>query len=425
MTDVKKKTLPSDIINVPFILIVVMMLLTALTELVSQTVLSLGILICCCLLLFYNKLHLAFPFMIFYNSFYGLVFGVSVFRLYTLLVLVDALIRMPKQMTVKSKYLPPFLVYTLYLLLLMIPAIELATTSVLFIEVLCGFIMVSSLTKDSKDELKSFFKVYAVVALISFFTGTLAENTIGDEYSYSRFMATFEDPNYMGFFFTVAIFALVTLKLFDKRIRFVMVVVLYAMIITTLSITAIVVNIALWLFYLIIMKKIKWWSLFVIVLVVAICVSVFNYGLENPDAPVLGAFSARVNEKLGDLERGDMGDFTTNRTDLATQHFDFYVDLPLVNQLFGGVPVNSRYIDPRIGTAAHNEYIDMLLNVGFLGAAVMLGYFIFNTVSYFKKYKKSGEDKYLFLVMGKAAWAFYAASLTIFLDPRFMLLFLI
>ena len=425
MTDVKKKTLPSDIINVPFILIVVMMLLTALTELVSQTVLSLGILICCCLLLFYNKLHLAFPFMIFYNSFYGLVFGVSVFRLYTILVLISALIHMTKKTTFKIKYLSPILVYTLYLIFVMIPAIEFNGSLSVFIEILCVVGTVSVLVNHSKSELEKFFRVYAIVCLISFFTGTLAGNSIGGEYNYSRFMATFEDPNYMGFFFTVAIFALVTLKLFDKRIRLVMVVVLYAMIITTLSITAIVVNIALWLFYLVVMKKLKLRSIFVIILVVIILVSLFNYGIENPNTPVLGDFSARIQEKLGDLESGNMGDFTTNRTDHAKEHFDYYIELPFFNLLFGGIPANTRYFDPHFSGVAHNEYIDMLLNVGFIGTMIMLGYFTFNIVSYFKKYKESRENKYLFLVMAKTAWAFYAASLTMFLDFRFMLLFLI
>ena len=87
-------------------------------------------------------------------------------------------------------------------------------------------------------------------------------NTIGGEYEYTRFNATFEDPNYMGFFFTIAIFALVTLRLFDKKVRYVLIVVLYAMLITSLSVTAIVVNIAVWLFYLVIMKKLKIKNLF-------------------------------------------------------------------------------------------------------------------------------------------------------------------
>lgn len=428
MIDVNKKIISKDRINVPIIVIFIMTVLTALTGLVNQTVLSIGIVVCCCLLLFSNKIHLAFPFMIFYNSFYGLVFGVSVFRLYTICVLLNALIKFAqkaKDKTVRLKYLFPILVYTLYLILVMIPAIELVASLTLFVEVLVVFVMVSALINDLKVELKSFFRVYTIVALISFFTGTLADNSIGGEYNYLRFMATFEDPNYMGFFFTIAIFSLVTLKLFDKRIRVIMIVVLYAMIITTLSITAFVVNIALWLFYLLIMKKIKWWSIFVIALVVALLVSLFNYGIENPDTPVLGDFSARIEEKLGNLESGDMGDFTTNRTDHAKDHWNYYLDQPVLNILFGGVPVNTRYIDPHLKAAAHNEYIDMLLNIGLVGLMIMLGYFANNMVTYVKKYRATAEDEYLFLVVGKTAWAFYAMALTMFIDFRFMMLFLI
>ena len=61
--------------------VIAMLFLSALTGLFNQTILSLGIVLCCGILLVLDKLYLAFPFMIFYNSFYGLLFGVSVFKL--------------------------------------------------------------------------------------------------------------------------------------------------------------------------------------------------------------------------------------------------------------------------------------------------------------------------------------------------------
>ena len=423
MTDAKNINILSKKTEMPAFVIVVMMGLTALTGLFNQSILSFGIVICCVLLLCFDKLQLAFPFMLFYNSFYGLVFGISVFRIYTLLIVLSAVLTASNKAKLKIKYLLPILVYAIYIAIVMLPQ-GVSSALFLFIDVINCVIIISKLL-STETILKSFFKIYVIVAIISFISGTLAENSIGGEYDYSRFMATFEDPNYMGFFFTVAVFAVVTLKLFDKRIRVLIIVSLYVMMLTSLSITGILVNIALWSFYLVVMKKIRWWSVFVIALVVVVSINLYNYGISNPETPVLGDFSARIEEKLDSLESGDMGDVTTNRSDLAAEHFEIYTNLPFLNMLFGGIAVNTRYIDPAVGVAGHNEYIDMLLNIGVVGTIVLLGYFVYNIVFYSKKYLANREDKYLLFIMAKVSWMLYAMTLTVFLDFRFMFLFLI
>ena len=425
MTKTKNRMIFNKKLELPSVIITAMLLLTALTGLFNQTILSLGIVICMVVLLFCDKLYLFFPFVLFYNSFYGLIFGVSLFRIYTLIILAMAVLKITKGTKIKTKYFCPLLVYIIYLVVVMIPVQNVLFAVYITLDIITVIAVVSELVAGEEKVIKSFFKIYAVVCLLSFLSGTVLGNSIGDEYNYSRFMATFEDPNYMGFFFTVAIFALVTLKLFDKRIRLAMVVALYAMILTTLSVTAIIVNIALWMIYLVAMKKIKWWSAFVIVLVIMLAISLFNYGLNNPDTPVLGDLSARLDEKLSSFESGDMGEVTTGRSDLASEHFEYYMELPLFNMLFGGIPVNTRYVYHDFKYVAHNEYIDMLLNVGLIGAVIMFGYFISNVVSYAKKYKEGKEDKYLFLIMAKTVWMCYAMTLTVFLDFRFMFLFLL
>ena len=228
----------------------------------------------------------------------------------------------------------------------------------------------------------------------------------------------------MGFFFTLAIFALVCLKLFNRRIRIFLVVVLYAMILTTLSMTAIIVNMMLWVIYLVIMKKFRWWSILVVAFVVILSLGLYEYGLSNPSAPVIGDLSSRINEKLASLEAGDVGDVTTGRSSLAKAHFEYYINSSPLNILFGGIPSNPRYIAPELRAAAHNDYIDMLLNVGFIGTAVLLLYFFRNIWTYYKKYSSTQATTDSFLVMAKCAWACYALALTVFLDFRFMVIFL-
>ena len=419
MTDTKKNWMSKLKIDGPTAIISVMMILTALTGLFNQTILSMGIVFCCGLLMFQDKLYLGFPFVIFYNSFYGMVFGMSVLRIYTFLMLAN-MILIKKEQSIKAKHLIPMLIYSIYVAIVMIPAQGGVSALFILLDVITVFVLTLNLIDDDVGALKDFFRVYVVVALISFLSGALSKNAIGNEYNYYRFMATFEDPNYMGFFFTVAVFALVTLKLFDKRVRWMIIIALYTMILTTLSMTAIVVNIVLWMFYLVIMKKLTWKSVVLVVFIVLLAISLFNYGLSNPDTPVLGDAAARIDEKLDSLKSGDMGDVTTNRTDHVVENFGYYIDLPILNLLFGGIPVNTRYIHPDLKGAAHNEYVDMLLNIGFIGTVIMLAYFISNAVYYIKKYKEDKEDKYLFLIMGKMIWICYSLALTTFLDFRFM-----
>lgn len=397
--------------------------LSVLTGLFVQQILSLGIIVCCLVLLFNNKLYLAFPFIIFYNSFYGLLFGVSMLRLYTLLLFFNVVLRLFAQYSIKAKCFIPLFVYAAYLILVMIPQ---GFSQALFIlsEILCCVIVVSDLTSKT-GSLEEFFKIYVVVCLCSFLTGMVSGNTIGGEYEYTRFNATFEDPNYMGFFFTIAIFALVTLRLFDKKVRYVLIVVLYAMLITSLSVTAIVVNIAVWLFYLVIMKKLKIKNVAIIALVVVCVMALFFYGLEHPNAPVVGDLSARIYSKILSFLSDDMGAVTTGRSDLLKYNFEYYMSCSAPHVLFGGIPVNSHYIQPSLHGASHNEYVDMLLNVGLIGAILMFGYFFINLYTYAKKYHESKDEKSLFLISAKVIWLCYAAALTMFLDYRFMLIFLI
>ncbi len=415
--DTKK---PSALRNVS---LVALFSFTALSGILPQWMLSLGVVVCFGMLLLCNSLYLGFPFVIFYNSVYGLVFGMSVLRIYTLLMLLHILLKMTSSISFKTKYILPLSVYTLFLILVMMPN-NLREGFFLLFDVVCCLTIVTDISDDS-DAFNLFFKTYSIVCLCSYLTGILIGNTIGGEYNYSRFNATFEDPNYMGFFFTIAIFSILCLKLFDKRLRYIIIIVLYAMMMSSLSITAIVVNIILWLFYLFMMKKLKPAGLIIIIAVFVLLSALYSYGVENPDIPVLGDLSARIDEKVQSFISGDIDEVTTGRTSLTKENLEYYLSLPMFNVFFGGIPVNPRNIHPDIKAVSHNEYVDLLLNVGIIGAIVMLGFFLFSYWSSIKRYRLANKEHDLCIVMLKTTWLLYAFALTMFLDFRFMLLFLI
>ncbi len=418
--------------NLPFLnkkidlssfVIAAMFVFTIATGFVNQTVLSFGIVACCAVLFLLDRLCLAFPFMLFYYQFYGLILGVSVFRIFTLMLVLSVVFKYAERYRIKKKHFPVLLVYAIYLVVVMMPQ-GIDAAIYIFLDIICCFILVAEL-EDNEALTKACFKIYTGVCFCSFITGAVFGNTTGGGYDYTRFNATFEDPNYMGFFFTIAVFAVVTLKLFDKRIRYVIVLALYAMMMASLSMTAIVVNLLVWSFYCAFTGKIKIKFIVIGIGVVALLISLYNFGLENPDTSVLGELSARIEEKMASLNKGDIGDVTTGRSDLAMEHLEYYFDSSIINILFGGIPSNTRYIHPEFEYVAHNEYVDMLLNVGLVGAFVMFRYFFSNYIGYFKRYMKSKSQNALFLVMVKTVWICYAMTLTMFLDFRFAVFFLI
>lgn len=411
-------------LNISWIVVTIMFMIAACTGVVNLVVLTIGVIICFGILMLYDKLYLAFPFVLFYNAMYGTAIGLSVMRIFTFFVLCNIFLHPKKKYKIRQKTAIILMIFALYIAVVMTPNIGIFSSLFIFMDILCCFVIVSDI-KEKPNALKDFFKVYTLICLISYFSGILAGNYLEKEYTFSRFNGTFEDPNYMGFFFTIGVWALICLKLFDKWTRYSLVVILYVMMLSTISITAILVNIVVWMFYLVIMKKLKLKSVGVTLIIVFMVVSLYNYGLRNPDAKVIGAFSQKIENSFNSFLLGDIGDATTGRTVLAAEHMAYFGSSTIFNIMFGGIPSNSRFIHPDLRVAAHNEYVDMLLNVGIVGTIAMLGYFISTLVKYWKKHKENQEDEYLFYIMGKNVWLLYAMTLTIFLDYRFLFMFLI
>ena len=216
-----------------------------------------------------------------------------------------------------------------------------------------------------------------------------------------------------------------SLGLFRPVWRWTVIVLLNIMIMSTVSMTAIVVNVILWLLYFALSKKIKLSATIAGVAVVVLLVGLYEYGLNHSSVPVLGDTSYRIQQKLIEWREGDLSGFTTGRTDLATAHFKYFLDQPFWKKLFGGTPVNSTYISSDVYASAHNEYIDMLLNVGLVGTFVMVWFVVKNSVTHFSEYIKSKSEISFCKLMCNFVWISYAFTLTIFTDFRFTLPFFI
>lgn len=398
----------------------------ALTGLFPQKILSLIMLVCMCFLGLDKKLFLLYPIMIFYYAQLGLFFGISVYRIYTILFIILTITQFRKKLILSKRFLAPLVIFLLYELFVM-SQFSYKTAIFSMLDILCVVFLINFYFK-SEDNIKMFFLVYVKVALIAFFTGIIVKNNSITDWDYSgviveikRFQATFDDPNYMGFFYTIAIFAIVTLKLFNSKFRKICVVILSCMILTTLSITAILGNIFMWCIYLLVMKKITFKTVFCIFTVIITAFFLYNYGLVHKDMPIIGALSYRIHSKVNALAMHDYASFTTNRSELGLLHLEYFLNQGIFKQLFGGNLTNTYVIDlGSIKGAAHNEYIDSLLNIGIIGSAVMFGNILLRVSETIKKYKVDRSSKNIFVFMSKCTLLYYLTTLTIFLDFRFM-----
>ena len=199
------------------------------------------------------------------------------------------------------------------------------------------------------------------------------------------------------------------------------------MLLSSLSITAVIANILLWCIYFLLSSNKR---LGMILIGLAICAAAFalyaRLSESGDTTSFLGQLALRINEKINALLSGDMNSFTTNRTSLTRSHIDLFLQQPLWRQLIGLNPVCPAYRDETVfSTVAHNEYVDWLHNIGIIGTLGMLTFLALSLYNAYADYTEENIDINLFLVMLKCIWVLYAFTLTLFMDPKFMIPFLL
>lgn len=402
-----------------------------LSGIVPQKILSLIIIACVIIICCRGNSISVWPIMIFYYSILGTIFGISVYRIFTILFLIVHCYRIQRP-SIKRRVLPPLVVY-IYYLVVVVFSHSAKTMLFSFVDIICAIFLVYDYL-NNKDEMNKFFKSYVGVCFLAFLTGIISKNEVSVLQNYggklltiSRFSATFEDPNYMGFFYTVAIFAVVALKMYRPMVRVIIVVALYGIILTSMSMTAIIGNVLLWALFLLIRGNIRPRTVAMVAIALLAAIGLYNYGIGHPEVKLIGDMSLKIQDKMKLLFLKDFDSFSTGRTSLSEVHLNIFNDSSIIRQMFGGYAVNSYYIDVAQGAnfSAHNEYIDMLLNVGIVGWIVMYGFVAVNALRKIVLFRKQKDNSFLCGMMMNFAWLYYVATLTVFLDFRYMFAFFI
>ena len=168
-------------------------------------------------------------------------------------------------------------------------------------------------------------------------------------------------------------------------------------------------------------NKINLKTILCIILILALLFGLYLYGSSNPDTPIIGMLSTRINEKL-EVSSENLSDLTSGRSDVASVHMSYYMNQPIW-RMFVGMNAASTLETNLDGFkyVGHNEYIDWLLNIGLVGAIVMLYFLLKRTYDAYKTYKTAKDSTDLFLLISKIIWISYAFTLTVYGDLRFML----
>ncbi|WP_431029552.1 O-antigen ligase family protein [Lysinibacillus sp. LZ02] len=411
-------------VNVLLTIIYLVPLLTVINE--NLTSLSSIIIIGISILLWRtSKFYCILPIFIFFNGVLVLPGGISTYRIFSLLLLLKLLFS--KKLTIDRLSLVPFFIFILYCIVI-ISYYDYISSAIVAFDFLLIIIYISTFIRKN---ISNFFFYYvfgaAISCLYGWFQQGLNINTfinINNEWiKVSRFVGSFPDPNYFGFFINIAIFSVIILNIISNRsLKVMLLIFLYASLIATLSVTGYICNISMLLLYFILnnKQKIKYSFSF---LIVGFFIFLNLDFLENKNYPVISDMAKRINSQLSLSQNNDFASFTTGRSSIWENHFEYFLEQPIIRILFGGNYVTDMGLDPKFNNVSHQAYIDMLLNFGLIGTLVFILFLITTTLYYLKSYYEKQNNEYLLLVMIKGVWIFYAFGLSMFPSWTFNLFF--
>lgn len=421
-------------INYKRILLSMIYFISAFTGLISMNIVAGIIFVIMIILFFSEEFYLIFPIVLFYHSIFVIpIINLSLFSTYLVLCLLK--IMTSSKISSSKKNITILIIIMLYITLAY-SSYDLKNAIILIINFIAVFCYVSKFLNNKKNVV-IFFKYYVFACIASFITGIFTGNVMrynelidaSEQFlTLTRWMGTFNDPNYMGFFFSIGFFAVVTLEIFTKRNKIILAITLLIMIVSTMSTTAILGIILIFFVYILLRYKISLKTIVLFLTSISLAVFIFNYGLNNPNATILNTFSQRINQKFIALETNDIKTATTNRTDLARNHLEYFFSQNMSKQLFGGNVINAVAVEKNNQlneNLAHNEYVDLLLNIGIVGTVIVVGIWLSKLKRDLSIYFKYNDSLSLSMFIIRMVFLYYCFGLTIFMDIRFFLFYLI
>lgn len=381
--------------------------------------------------MFCEEFAALYPILFFFYNYLVTPSGIVVYRVYTVLFIIRFAFLFFKRK-------PRFSISRLCIIALMFFAVGglffqgsfVGVGAVTDLVFMSCFVLLFRSTEDGGSDFFIFFVFGAVISVISgFFADGYLSKLLDPECTEElRYLATLEDPNYLGFYLNIAVAVILLHPLFKNlALKLISLAFIYIGIVASGSATAMLCNIftlCVCVFFLIKMKRFKLRQLCAVIVLAAVGVQLLLLSRDS-DWGFVSKASSRWIEKLVYLVNGELSEFTTTRSDIWRINMVKFAEQPFWRQLFGGNYVTAVGHDQvNFLHVSHQEYIDILLCTGIFGLVFFLFCLVFTVSDDVVRVKKQKELAYIRLAF-KAIWIFYGFGLTMFLNSRFYIFLLL
>lgn len=369
----------------------------------------------------------AFPFVILYST-KIYVFGTSLSTIYCFLLILHLIIKNKKKIPIKSSMLIPGFVVLLFSFFSLM-----TTGNRAFIMLLIsnfGVLLYVLFQLRSEDNTRKFYNWFLFAMIGATIYGFLTMNQVKGGMNtangwvyYNRFRGTFEDMNYWGFFTNVAIGVCLLSKSIERKKRIITLIILYASLLATASMTAYLCQFFI-LFIVLILNKTSYKAILGYCIFGITIIILFYFASKYSLGIITDAY-IRITSKIS--QSNNVEDFTTGRSDLWSIYFNYFLSQNIFKLLLGFNTCVPAYNSTGIKWVPHQEHITWLINIGIVGTMIMEYYSIKKLVNRIRlvKDEKTNTEINCCLLITTATWFFYSFGLTMFSDYRFFTFFLV
>lgn len=385
-----------------------------------------------------RSFYLFAPIFLFFQVQFYVTGTNTAFRFYSILVIGKAVLEL-KELRLRGLILPAFLVVLTHVLLcLMDRSASLGFSAALDLAVV--LIVVCRVPED-KATFRKFFLVLGLAGLCSGAYGYLTHNfgsvSLGRAGVYSsqleRFMLTFIDPNYAGFFVNIAFFSILCIR---RPLKWWMRLPVLGALLYFLLLTSSVTNFAcfgLCTCAYVVLRWPKKSPLLLLGLLAALAAAVYAIVYVDfiGNISALSGIKTRLEDLLRNFTSGDVDSMSSGRSELWAHYFNYFQGQDLLHKLIGGNVLTPNWLGDEmtkaVGMVSHLAYLQALLQYGILGALIIFGTQAAWTVYHglkFLMYQQRDDDADVWraYILCKIAMLLFATSVDIFPDWRFMLI---
>ncbi len=381
---------------------------------ILQTIGMIVVILGICYFSLKQELHKLAPLFIFFNSSILYFNGIAICDLFFVLYILSYL--RGKRFLNKKHMHPMLLVFSIYAITVMASYDLLLGMEVLLSLVFCFLFLNDMLKRKLWMQFCDWYIIGILTATIygiKIYIDSSINLLEGESF---RYILTFTDPNYAGMFLSIGLYMLILLKNeFGVVKRYLGIAVCIVSILLTMSSSAIFCNVVVVVMLIfskglrnINLKLILKSSCMIIIFLFVFLGVIINY------FPSAKRSLERFGEKVEFLKEGDLGNATTERSDLWNKHLDYFWNQENpIKILIGGNYLTDKGFDKRhFSVVSHEVYIDSLICFGCLGTMCYIVTVLHQLYNKWRKRKISPNHTLIFVI--SLIWTIYSFILSMF-----------